>query len=217
MKKLLLITVLSALSFSTFAQKKITEGVVISKQKVSSENEEMQAQFDTMSEMKTITYFKDDKSRAEISNPMSGDIITITDSKKILVLMDNPALGKMYMLENVEESQETKPNIKVVAGTKTKTILGYKCKQYTIVIKQEASEDMEMEMYTTEAIPVKSQHTSLVNDRIKGFPLYIVMKMTQLGTEIEITTEVTEIKAQEVGNDKFNMTPPEGYKNMEDQ
>ena len=212
MKKILTVLALS-LTVMVSAQKKITEGVIVSKQTISTDNEEMKAQLEMMGDMETVTYFKDDKSRAELSNPMSGDVVTLTDSKNMLVLMDNPMLGKKYMLQNLKDAEDQVKGVEVTEGTETKTILGYKCKQYIIKVTQDTG-NMEMEMYTTEDIPVKSQQTSMVGDKVKGFPLYVVMKMTQMGTDMVITTEVTEIKDETVADDKFDMTPPEGYENM---
>ncbi len=215
MKKVLTLLALS-LTVMVSAQKKITEGVIVSKQTISTDNEQMKAQLEMMGDMQTVTYFKNDKSRAELSNPMSGDVVTLTDSKNMLVLMDNPMLGKKYMLQNLKDAEDQVKGVEVTEGTETKTILGYKCKQYTVKVTQDAG-SMEMEMYTTEDIPVKSQQTSMVGDKVKGFPLYVVMKMTQMGTDMVITTEVTEIKDETVSDDKFDMTPPEGYENMKQE
>ncbi|RZN79932.1 MAG: DUF4412 domain-containing protein [Winogradskyella sp.] len=212
MKKILTLLALS-LTVMVIAQNKITEGVIFSTATMNTDNELIQAQFDTMGDMKTVTYFKDGKSRAELSNPMSGDVITLIDSKNMLVLMDNPALGKLYMVQNIKEAEAQVNDIEVIEGTKIKTILGYKCKQFTIKVKQDAG-DVEMEIYTTEDIPVKSQQISMAGDKVKGFPLYVAIKMNQMGADVVITTQVTEIKEETVSDDKFNMTPPEGYKNM---
>jgi hypothetical protein len=212
MKKIFTLLALS-LTVMVSAQKKITEGVIVSKQTISSDNEQMKAQLEMMGDMKTVTYFKGDKSRAELSNPMSGDVTTLTDSKNVLILMDNPMLGKKYMLQNLKEAEDKVKDMEVVAGSVTKTILGYKCKQYTVTVNQEGA-SIEMEMYTTEAIPVKSQQTSMIGDKVKGFPLYVVMKMNQMGSDMVITTEVTEIKEEKFADDKFDMTPPEGYEDM---
>lgn len=212
MKKILTLLALS-LTVMVSAQKKITEGVIVSKQTISTDNEQMKAQLEMMGDMKTVTYFKNDKSRAELSNPMSGDVVTLTDSKSMLILMDNPMLGKKYMLQNIEDAKDQVKDVEVIVGTETKTILGYKCKQYTVKLKQDAG-NIEMVMYTTEDIPVKSQQTSMVGDKVKGFPLYVVMNMNQMGTDMVVTTEVTEIKDETVADDKFDMTPPEGYEDM---
>jgi len=122
------------LSVVSVAQEKFTEGKIIMTQTMSAENEQMQAMLkQTMGDkpMETISYIKGNKSRTEATNPMSGDIVTISDmgKKEILLLMDNPMLGKKYTLTTIddEEEQKIKENTSVVQGAETKTILGYEC------------------------------------------------------------------------------------------
>ncbi len=217
MKKLVF---LFALSFSMMvsAQDKLSEGVVVFKQTMSSDNEQMQAQFASMGNMETKTYFKGDKSRTEVSSPMMGDVITIanSDTKETLVLMDNPMLGKTYALQKNELTDEQLNSINIVAGDKTKTILGYDCKQYTVTLEQDGMK-MDMEMFTTDAINAPSQQADMLGGKLKGFPLYMTVKMDQMGSAMTIITEVTSINKETVSDTKFSMTPPAGYKKMEGQ
>ena len=39
--------------------------------------------------------------------------------------------------------------------------------------------------------------------------------MSQMGSTIEVVSEVTEIKKEKVSDDKFSLTPPEGFEKME--
>jgi len=125
---------------------------------------------------------------------------TIMDSKNLLMLMDNPALGKKYTLQNLDEVKNQVENVEVQEGTETKTILGYKCKQYKVVMN--------------EAMKVQYDQGTILGDKVKGYPLYMVMKVNQMGINMEITTEITEIKEEKVSDSKFNITPPEGYSKM---
>ena len=211
MKKIL-VSLALFLIVTVSAQDALKEGVIISKQTMSSDNEQMKAQFEMMGEMLSTTYFKDTKSRSELANPMTGNVTTISDTEthEVLVLMDNPMYGKKYMLQKNEVTEEQIKNIDVVAGDEIKTVLGYECKQYTVKINQSGVE-MKMELFTTEAIPVVSQQTAILGDKLKGFPLYMTMDMNQMGSMMTVTTEVTEIKKEKVSDDKFDMTPPEGY------
>ena len=217
MKKIVLFVAL-AFSVMAFAQEKITEGKITSKQTMSTENEQMQAQLDMMGKMETITFFNGKSSRSELINPMSGNITTIinADKNEMLMLMDNPALGKMYTLQKNLINEEDIKNITVVEGDKTKTVLGYECKQYKVTINKDGVK-MEMEIYTTEAIPVVSQQATALGDKMKGFPLYTIIKMNQMGMDMLITTEVTKIEKEKVSKDLFDTTPPEGYKHMKEQ
>ncbi len=217
MKKIILAIAL-VFSVVVSAQKKITEGKIIAKQTMSTDNEQAQAQFDAIGEMESVTYFKNKNSRANINNPASGDIVTIINSEKneMLMLMDNAILGKLYLLKKELVTEEDLKNIKVAKGDKTKKILGYECEQYTATIDKNGV-IIEMELYTTEKIPVVSQQATELGNKIKGFPLYVITKVNQMGIDIEITSEVTSIKEEKVSDDLFDTTPPEGYKNMEEQ
>lgn len=215
MKKILILLALS-LTVAISAQKKITKGIIVSKQTLTSDNDQANQQFAMMGDMKTTTFFSGTKSRSELSNPMSGDVVTITDSKsgEVLMLMDNPMLGKKYMLQKTEVTAEDLKNIKITATGKTKVVLGYTCKQY-IVSGEVQGQTIDMDLFTTEAITIASQQTAMLGDKLKGFPLYSVMKVNQMGVNMTVTTEVTEIK-KEVAVDakKFSMTPPEAYEKM---
>lgn len=216
MKKIFVLALSLSMSFMGLAQEKFTEGIITAKQTISSDNEQANAQFALMGDVETVTFIKGSKSRSELSNPLSGDIITISDmdKKEMLMLMDNPSIGKKYLSQKLELTEEALNSIKLIEGTETKTILGYECKQYTVTVNQSGVE-MEMVLFTTEEIPpVASQQTVALGDKLKGFPLYMTMTMNQQGIKMKITTEVTEIKKEEVSGDKFNMTPPEGYSKM---
>ncbi|MDG1529023.1 MAG: hypothetical protein P8I51_02890 [Polaribacter sp.] len=215
MKKILILLALS-LTVAISAQKKISKGIIISKQSLTSDNEQANQQFAMMGDMKTTTFFSGTKSRSELSNPMSGDVITIGDTKTgdVLMLLENPMLGKKYMLQKNDITAEDLKNIKITATGKTKVVLGYTCKQF-IVSGNVKGQSIDMDLFTTEAITITSQQTAMLGNKIKGFPLYSVMKMDQMGVSMTITTEVTEIKKEvAIDGKKFSMTPPEGYEKM---
>lgn len=213
MKKVIVLLVL-AFSLSVSAQK-LTEGVVSFKQTMTSENEQVKTQLAAIGEMNSVTYFKGSKSRTELSNPMSGDIVTITNSKTMetLTLMSNPMLGKKFNYEKIENLEEHLQGAIVTTGDATKEILGYKCKQYFVSITKDGIK-LNIEMYTTADILGSGQHTAMLGDKIKGFPLFVSIKMNQMGMEMIILSEATELKKESVSDDKFNMTPPEGYTEM---
>lgn len=203
-------------------QEKFNEGKITMSQTLTTDNEEMQAMLEQMMGGKlieTVSYVKGQKSRTEINNPMTGDLITISnmDENQMLLLMDNPMLGKKYTLTalGTEEEENISNNITIVEGTEIKTILGYECKQQMVTIDQDGVK-MEIEMYITEKIvPVMSQQTAILGNKLKGFPMYMVLKMNQQGMAMTITTEVTQLDKENVADGKFNLTPPEGYTKME--
>jgi hypothetical protein len=214
MKKITLIIALFV-SALTIAQETITEGKMIQKVTLGSPNEQVAAQLAMIGDMTTTTYFKGNKSMAEMSNPMAGDTKSVVDmdAKKMIILMDNPMAGKMAMETSLELTPEQLEKVKVVPNNKTKTVLGYKCKGYDVVTSQQGVE-MKMTMYVTEKLNILVQNTATLGNKIKGFPMYMEMHMNQMGMDMTTTMEVTEIKKEKVSDDKFDMTIPEGYQKM---
>ncbi len=56
-----------------------------------------------------------------------------------------------------------------------------------------------------------SQQAAMLGQDFTSFPLLMTMNMSQMGMNMTITHEVTDIKEESVSEDKFDMTPPEGY------
>ena len=198
MKKLVLLVVLAVFSLSTFAQDKISEGVITMKQTMSSDNEQMNAQLAMIGDMTTTTYFKKGKSRAEISNPMSGDITVIINqaSEEMLMLMDGP-MGKLYGKKSMSLTEEQLEKITVTPTDETKTILGYECKRVDISMEEGGAEST-MKLYVSDAFDIPMQQTALFGDKIKGMPMYMVMEINQMGAAMTMTFEVTDVKNNDV-------------------
>ncbi|MBA6153784.1 DUF4412 domain-containing protein [Gelidibacter maritimus] len=215
MRKILFIVAVT-LSATMFAQKQIDEGVIISKQTMSSDNEQMNAQLAMLGDMTTTTYFKNDKSRSELSNPMTGNTVFIADnnSKKSLVLMDNPMIGKKYMESDISPSEEDAKGISIEKTNETKTILGYECTKYNVTMNRDGA-DVQMEVYATDKLKAISQQATTFGKEFSGFPMYMSMAINQQGMKMNMVIEVTDVKAEKVADEKFNMTPPEGYSKTE--
>lgn len=212
MKKILLfVAIITSLNIT--AQEKITEGIIISKQTSETENAQLKAQLAAMGEMNTTTYFKGNKTRVELNNPTTGDMITITDNdtKDVLMLMDNPMIGKVFMTQKNEVNEEVIKAVTVTKGKETKKVLGYTCDQYFVTLSQPQG-DVKIEVYTTPKITAESQQMAMLGNKVTGFPLYSVVTLNQMGSDIKIITEVTEVKKATVSDDKFDMNPPAEYK-----
>jgi len=199
-------------SLSTFAQDKISEGVIIMKQKIESDDPTVQAQLAMMGEMTSTTYFKKGKSRSEVSNQMSGDITVIIDQdiQEMLMLMDGP-MGKLYGKKSTNLTEEELKKVTVTEIDETKTILGYKSKRYDLVVKDQGVETT-IKFYMTDAIEIQTQQTALYGGKLKGMPMYMEMEMNQMGMEMIMKFEVVEVKKESVDDSKFDMAIPEGYK-----
>jgi len=215
MKKLVVLVALVVSAFG-FSQKAVNEGITTVKQTISSPDEQMNMQLAMMGPMVTTTWFKNDKSRSEMSNPMAGNTIVVMDgsANKMLMMMDNAMMGKKYMLNDLTPSDEKLKDVNVVESTDTKTILGYECKKYDVTMEKKGAE-VKMTLYASDKVSAKSQHAIGLGNKIKGYPMYMEMKMNQMGADIVIKLEVTEIKAEEVADAKFDMTPLEGYEKTE--
>ncbi|HLV69765.1 MAG TPA: hypothetical protein VKY34_03595 [Xanthomarina sp.] len=211
MKKIILI-VLVAITSVGFSQEAITEGVVLSKQTMTTDNAELQSQLAMVGDIVTTTYFKGNKTRSETNNFMTGSSITImdNDNNQMLMTLNNQMLGKKYVLKSMEPSEEDLENITVTKGDETKTILGYECQEYNVEVNKDGVV-VKMDIFTSDKLSALSQQSTMMGADIKGFPMYLTMNMNQMGMNLTITQEATEIKKEAVPDAKFDMTPPEGY------
>jgi uncharacterized protein YrzB (UPF0473 family) len=211
MKKLLFIAFVTLTSLG-FAQEAITEGVVSSKQTMSTDNAELQGQLAMIGDIITTTYFKGNKTRSETNNFMTGSSIAImdNDNNQMIMTLNNQMTGKKYVIQSMEASEENKENVTVTKGDKTKNVLGYECQEYLVEVNKEGVV-VKMEVYTTDKVSAISQQSTMMGADLNGFPMYLTMNMSQMGMNLTITQEVTEIKKESVPDDKFDMTPPEGY------
>src|SRR5690554_6860034 len=149
MKKLLFI-VLVAITSVGFSQETIKEGVVLSKQTMSTDNAELQSQLAMVGDIVTTTYFKGNKSRSETNNFMTGTSVTImdNDNNQMLMTLNNQMVGKKYVLQTMEPSEEDMESVKVTKGDSTKNVLGYECQEYHVEIEKDGVV-VKMDVYTT--------------------------------------------------------------------
>ena len=212
MKKLLSILFI-AFTVSVFGQNAISEGKAITKTTMSSSNSEVNAQFAMIGDIQSVTYFKDNFSRTETANIMTGNSVNVIDgnAKEMLMYMDNAMMGKQYIKKSIVPSEEDLNGVQVEKTSETKDFLGYNCTKYVATVDKNGGK-MNMEIYTTDKISAISGQTANLGAAFEGFPLLIKMMMNQQGIDMTITMEVTEIKAESVSSDIFDMTPPEGYK-----
>ncbi|TYA59661.1 hypothetical protein [Formosa maritima] len=210
MKKVLLLLFVAITTIS-FSQESITEGVVFSKQTMSTDNAQIQSQLAMIGDILTTTYFKGNKTRSETSNMMTGSSFSImdNDSKQMLIAMNNQ-IGKKYAVNSMEPSEEDLKNITIAKGDETKNVLGYDCQEYNIEVNKDGV-IVKMDVYTTDKLSAISQQSTMLGAELNGYPLYMTMDMNQSGMNLTVTHEVTEIKKESVSDDKFDMTPPEGY------
>jgi hypothetical protein len=214
MKNIILV-LLVTFSMSVFAQTALKEGVISTKVTMSSDNEQMKASFAMLGDLSTKTYFKGNKSRTEMDNPMAGKTTSIVngDTKETLTLMDNPMLGKKFLKQSIKKSDEELKDISVTANGETKTVAGYVCIGYDVITKQHGAE-LKIKMFITDKILAQEQYSAMLGGKIKGFPLLMTISINQSGMSMDTTLEVTEVKSESVADSKFEMIVPEGYEEM---
>ena len=185
---------------------------------MSSDNEQVNNSLAMLGDMSTTTYFKNQKSRTEMKSPMTGENTTIIDNntKEMLVLINNPMLGKKYIKSTLDVSDEDLNNITVTETGDTKIVLGYKCKGYDVVVKKDNIET-KMTLYTTDKITAPNQNSTGLGGKIKGYPMYLELNVSQSGLPLKTIMETTEIKNESIDNSKFDMTVPEGFSEMDNQ
>jgi hypothetical protein len=206
MKKLIhILTFLSFLIPSITIQSQNFEGKITMKMEILDVPKEME-QMKAMLESTITTYTKGKKSRVEMSNPMSGNSIIITDLTKNEVVMCMDMMGQKTAIvsttDQYEEQNGQKEDVKVeyVSSNETKTIAGHSCKKTIAKIEHEG-EKMDMEIWYAPDIA----NTNLQMSEVSGMPLEYTMKVEQFKMHF-IATDVTE---QSVSNDKFDI--PAGY------
>lgn len=216
MKKLASLLLLAFLSLNMVAQEKLSEGVITTKQTMSSPNEEMNARLALMGFMTITTYFKGDMTRTEVSSPMTGDVVSVAniDTKEVISFINNPMLGKKYLKTSFKTSEEDLKDITVEKTSETKTFLGYECTKYIATVNKDGV-TAQMEIYTTPNLRAFSDQTSNLGDKLDGYPMYIKANINQQGMEIVSIHETTEIKKESVSDDKFDTTPPADYEEMQ--
>ncbi|MDX2362718.1 MAG: hypothetical protein QNK23_18050 [Crocinitomicaceae bacterium] len=204
--KSLIVGCLVLSSTAAFAQKDM---IFIASQTMSSTDPTMQSQLAMVGEMTMTTYHKKNMTKTVTSGGMTGTNITIfnEDTKKGIMIMDNPFMGKKWMTLDSSEDEED-DSFEVERTSETKEIMGYVCTKY--IITEEGG--TEIEMYTTEEIKVSGDQR--FGEKVKGVALLTVTNTSQMGMSMTITVEVTEIKETKIKDSEFDMTVPEGYEEM---
>ena len=209
MKKLLLVTALIFISVSALAQKKIKAGVINATQSYYINDELMKKELQ-------IIYFDDLKSNIESYSTTSGHSSLIYDIEQMkkLTLLKKSTDGKKCILEDLTLSNKYTKGFKLTKGTKTKTILGFNCKEQIVTLKKNGVE-LTINMFTTDrANLILNKETKDLVNIVSDYPMYSEIIFKQNGVVSKIVTETVMIKAQNVSKEKFSLTPPEGYTKM---
>lgn len=181
-----------------FAQKKLTEGVIIYDLKL--EGAEDAGMMAAMMPTELTVKFKGSKSRSEFATGMS-ETVAITDAKdakSTVVLLD--IMGSKYAMKvdeaKVAEQKAMMPDYEPVISKETKVIAGYKCNR-VILINKKTKE--EVSIYYTPEIPYTENSFNAEFKVVPGMPMEYSTKLSQF----KMTVTVREVKKEKVADTAF--------------
>lgn len=208
MKKLLFslgILVLIGAGQQVFAQKTLTEGIILYDLKV--EGAEEMGMMAAMMPTEMTVKFKGTKSRAEFATGMS-ETIAINDSKDNksgVVLLD--LMGNKYAMkideEKIAQQKANMPEYDAVETKETKIIAGYNCKKVVLINRKTKD---EVSVYYTPDIPYFENSFNAEFKMVKGMPMEYKSSLNN----IKMTVTVREIKKEKIADTEF--TVPSEYK-----
>jgi GLPGLI family protein len=194
----------------SFAQ--LTEGHISYKIDMTSDNPDMQMAIGMMQGSTLDVYFKDKTTRAEMKMGALMNITTISNetSGDVLMLMSG-MIGQNAIkttTEELEKENPDKPKYEVELVNETKTIEGYICKK-AVMTDEEGNESV---FWYTEEINISKKGQSYLNEEVPGFPMQY--DMNNNGMKMTMTVSALEKKLDKKSASLFEMTIPEGYKEM---
>lgn len=155
-------------------------------------------------------FFKNDKSRIEVTNAFTNMII-INDGKKTTVLNDQ--MGQKTYFEMTAEEMKSKEDKKIESvieyKDEIKKIAGYDCKKAVVKSKDEKGEEMTMIVWYTDQLPISGQSTSRKSNAmsgLKGAPLEYESKFGPFNMKYTATA----VSKSPVADSKF-VANTEGY------
>ncbi|MBU2020418.1 MAG: DUF4412 domain-containing protein [Bacteroidetes bacterium] len=202
------------ITVQSFAQ--ITEGSVTFDMTMSSNDEQVQMQFDMMGTSKMVMIFKEKNYMSEMTNMFMVQK-TIYNEKEDKAMMLSEMMGRKTAVnmtneelkEKNDKEKGDKSKSEVTKLEEYKDILGYKCQK--MISKNEAG---SVVMYVTKDIAPKSNNSAFVSEDVEGFPLEIITESNQGGYPVTITMIAKSVKTEIKDKDPFSLAVPKGYKEM---
>lgn len=176
----------------------LSEGHIVYDLKMESSDPEIEAQLAMVAGSTMEIFFKDDKTRIEMSIGSFQKTTTITnpDEGKSITLIDG-MMGKMATESDIEEMEldkEEEGDVEVeLFDDETKEVAGYTCKK-AILIDEDGNETVFW--YTDEINSVKNGG-AMMSDKIPGMPLefsVINPQVTMVMTAKEVNKKVKKPK-----------------------
>ncbi len=207
-KTLTFLTIILSSTFISNAQGTF-KGTI--KYKISAEGRELSAQEKAQMPSEQIIYFSNPYSKADNISAMGGtSSISNSETGEIIILIDMMGQKIAFKGEknDTTEEKEIEPVVKDLE--ESKTILGYKCKKYEIIIEG----GTKMEAYITEDIDAEDPLLSNFKN-IKGFMLEY-SSSNEADEDLILNYVATEVKKGKIKKSVFKI--PAGYevKTLED-
>lgn len=211
LKNLLLLFILLTIAAGADAQQKLSEGKVTFEIAYGDTDlpDETMAMMPTEMDM----YFKNDKSRVEMSMGMGMNQTMIFDNKARTMTMLMDMMGNKIAVKNTEEDikkqkeKNGKKDNKIEFTNETKQIAGYTCKKAKVT-----NDEGSFDLYYTDDIVIKDGDWNSDFKDIKGFPMQYQMnqgKMQMTMTAKKVTAQAVEDKMFTVPADYKEKTPEE--------
>lgn len=206
--KTLLTLALTLLTLPSIAQ---TDYTIKFEHTFESDDPDMAMVIEMMDGTNSTMYIKGNKFRSETNAGYFGGIITIiydSDAQEMLLLNENEISGNSYT--KISDSTDTvKVEQTIVKSTGTKKIAGYDCVKYTIT----DTSGSVTNVYAT--VEIATPYNSQYGGEVEGAILCTITEADFVGGKMKMTQTATEVKSGDISDDKFDMTIPEGYTELE--
>ena len=207
----IVLLILSSNSFAGGKKNKGFNGTI--KYKITVEGRELTPQEQAGMPTNVVEYYLGDLHRKDIVTPMYSMVTIVNEATKETTILIDYMGKKLYITKSGEEikalkekakkdSTDTKPDVKLLDGTKT--IAGYSCKKAKV-----SSGDNTIEVYYTNDLSIKSDDF----EDLPGFPMQYTIDIPQddelsmVYTASEVIKKKPSKKLFQIPRDYEKMTP----------
>jgi hypothetical protein len=212
MKRLIVYSIAFVLSLSirvATAQDKLKEGKATFEISYP-DAEEMNDQMLAMMPKESVNYFKDGKTRSEVTMGY-GTMITIYDPDKKESYLCMDMMGKKTAIKSTDEELEKQRSemgdYDVKLSDDTKKIAGYVCKKATVTMKKEGDSNSFEVWYTTD-LP-HNPNSKYAWKGIDGYSMEFTLEQKSMNGNIKMKLVCTKVEKATVTDDMLKV--PDGY------
>jgi GLPGLI family protein len=206
MKQITLILAALVVTFSAFAQKKLTEGTISYDIVINTNSDKPQAA-DFLDGATSTVYIKGNKSRTEMVSSLGTQATIMDESKNSITVLKEYGTQKYMIPMTAAQWKDANRKYENVVFTyddaSTKTILGHKCKK---AIGKLSDGTTFTVWYTTDLVP-ESNDFQYANRSLPGLAMEYESNMGSL----KVTYTVSKISFSPVPAAKFDL-PKSGYR-----